>query len=318
MKHYEFTDETIEHRGHILHRIRATRDIYVGGRLVARQGELGGWVETEKNISLSAGATPWVAGAAKVYEKAMLMGDVLVQNEAQVFGHAYVCDSAVVAGGAVVKGHATVKDNAFVGGDAVVSGHSFVSDSAQVFDRARVSVSAGVAGGAVVKGHALVTETAVVNGQAVVEDHASVRQNASVGGTSVLSGKATVTGGALVLNGVFSGHAVLRGGDSAVFTCSASCAEGELSLGCQLEVVGVDTVVVEGHPVGVVLTLNKATGRYCAVTTPGSYWSTSPLPVSPDGKLLDSASELREFDLEDLTAQSPFFFKRVLSGRQDG
>ena len=68
-KKYELTDETMEWEGHILHRIKALRDFnYV------KAGDLGGWVESEDNLSQ--------------YEKCWLCDD------ARVYGNAIVCDNA--------------------------------------------------------------------------------------------------------------------------------------------------------------------------------------------------------------------------------
>ena len=51
-KKYEFTGETLEHEGRTLKRIRRLSD-----------GKLGGWIESEDNLSHYGGA--WVCGEAK-------------------------------------------------------------------------------------------------------------------------------------------------------------------------------------------------------------------------------------------------------------
>ena len=76
-KKYELTDETIEHNGHTLHRIRALRNF---GSV--RSGELGGFVESEANLSHEGDC--WVGGDAKVYECARVFGD------AEIFGRVEV------------------------------------------------------------------------------------------------------------------------------------------------------------------------------------------------------------------------------------
>ena len=45
-KKYELTDETMEWEGHTLHRIKALRDFND-----VKAGDLGGWVESEDNLS---------------------------------------------------------------------------------------------------------------------------------------------------------------------------------------------------------------------------------------------------------------------------
>lgn len=72
-KKYEFTGETIEVDGGVLHRIRALRDL---GDVEA--GDLGGFVENEDNLSHN--------GSAKVYGNAKVFGNARVSEDAQVFG----------------------------------------------------------------------------------------------------------------------------------------------------------------------------------------------------------------------------------------
>ena len=64
MKKYELTDETIAFYGKTLHRIRACRDfVTIAGKQV-KVGDLGGFVETEENLSHD--GLCWVYGNAEV------------------------------------------------------------------------------------------------------------------------------------------------------------------------------------------------------------------------------------------------------------
>ena len=101
MRKYEFTGETqnIECTGKVitLRRIRAARD-FMG----VKKEELGGWIETEDNLSHSGNA--WVSGDAQVSGNARVFGD------ARVSGNAQVCGDARVSGNAWVPGNARVYD----------------------------------------------------------------------------------------------------------------------------------------------------------------------------------------------------------------
>ena len=105
MKKYELTDETIEVYGTALHRIKALKDF---GNV--KKGELGGYVESERNLSQEGNC--WVCGNAKV------CGDAEVCGNAWVFGNAEVYGNAKVYGNAWVYGNAEVCGNAKVCGDA--------------------------------------------------------------------------------------------------------------------------------------------------------------------------------------------------------
>lgn len=59
-KKYELTDEILEVGGRVLHRINALRNF---GNI--KQGEIGGWIENEDNLSHCGDC--WVYGNAEVY-----------------------------------------------------------------------------------------------------------------------------------------------------------------------------------------------------------------------------------------------------------
>ena len=58
-KKYEFTGETIKAYGRTLRRVRRLRD-----------GEIGGWIEAEKNLSQDGAA--WISGAARIFGAARI------------------------------------------------------------------------------------------------------------------------------------------------------------------------------------------------------------------------------------------------------
>ena len=142
-KKYELTDETMKYAGHVLHRIKALVSF-----ADVKEGDLGGWIENESNLSHLGNA--WVYGDARVY------GNAVVSDDAKVYGH------AVVSGCAEVYGHAVVS------GNAVVSGCAVVSDNAEVYGGARVSGCARVFGTAEVSDDAVVSGNAEISGCARV------------------------------------------------------------------------------------------------------------------------------------------------------
>ncbi len=88
-KKYEFTEETLNWLGKVLHRIRALRDF---GDVKA--GDVGGWIEKEENLSHK--GTCWVYDEAVVGDSAVVRGSAVVGDSAVVRGSAVVRDSAVV------------------------------------------------------------------------------------------------------------------------------------------------------------------------------------------------------------------------------
>ena len=104
MKKYRLTEESIDYCGHTLHRIQALRDF---GDV--KVGELGGFVESEDNLSQYGDA--WVANNAKVYDNAKVYGNAKVYDNAKVYGNAWVCGEAVVCGDAWVCDNASIIKN---------------------------------------------------------------------------------------------------------------------------------------------------------------------------------------------------------------
>ena len=81
MKKYRLTEETIRVGNRTLYRIQALRDF---GEV--KEGELGGYIEAEKNLSQCCNA--WVSGNAWVYGDAWVSGDACVYGNARVYGNA--------------------------------------------------------------------------------------------------------------------------------------------------------------------------------------------------------------------------------------
>jgi len=130
-KKYILTDETIKLGEKRLYRIKAIKNFFD-----VKEGDLGGFIESEKNLSHDGKA--WVGVSAKVF------GDAKVYHNAQVFGYAQVFGDAKVYHNANVFTCAKVSGNAEVFGDAEVSGDAQVFGSAKVFDAAKVSGDAKV------------------------------------------------------------------------------------------------------------------------------------------------------------------------------
>ena len=97
MKKYELIDETKTVNGKTLYRIQALINF---GKVKA--GELGGFVESESNLSHE--GESWVSGDAQIYGNALVCGearvsgDARVSGNAQIYGKAWIYDNARVYG----------------------------------------------------------------------------------------------------------------------------------------------------------------------------------------------------------------------------
>lgn len=116
MKKYELTDKTKVIADVTLHRIRALIDIPEHN---VKAGDLGGWIEAERNLSQKGAA--WVADSARVMDSARVTDTALVMGSAWVTGKARVMGEALVMDSARVTGKARVMDSARVMGTALVT-----------------------------------------------------------------------------------------------------------------------------------------------------------------------------------------------------
>ena len=147
-------------------RIRALRDINNPGMPLIRAGDLGGFVESEANLSQDGEC--WVASDAAVFDQAKVSDNALVTDEAHVN-----C-------GAIVKG------SAIVSGRACVVHKAVVDDRALVTDETNVMVSACIKGDARVEGEALISDRATLTDNAIARGSVEVRGKDIIGGSAIM------------------------------------------------------------------------------------------------------------------------------------
>lgn len=103
-KKFELVENlTLYHNGGLLYRIRALKNF---GDV--KKGDIGGWVESEKNLSQK--GLCWIYDDAKVSDKARvsenahIMDLAVVDSNACVYGTAGVCDLSHITDYATVRG----------------------------------------------------------------------------------------------------------------------------------------------------------------------------------------------------------------------
>ena len=137
---YEITDITHE-KYPFLHRIRALRDI--GSEVKA--GDLGGFVESEGNLSFEPGDDAWIFGDA------ISAGNGYVDKGACLRDRAVVCGSAYISHGAEMSGDSRAEDDAYVRG-AVLKQCARASGNSMVLRSPNTAVSPTLTGNCVVYG----------------------------------------------------------------------------------------------------------------------------------------------------------------------
>lgn len=173
-KKYELTDSTRKYEGKTLYRIRALRDF---GNV--RVGDIGGWVESEDNLSQTNNCWLYsgiVCDEAKISGNATVIGTE-VRNHAQIYGNAFVI-------GSFVSEHAKI-----FGGEIM---HATISDYAEIYD------------------HAKIIGLIDAEDMTIISGHAEIYENATINFSSVIGGKAKIHGDAQVF-GIVCGHAEISG-----------------------------------------------------------------------------------------------------------
>ena len=138
MKKYKLTKDTIQHYGRTLHRIEALKSFHS-----VTKGDLGGYVESESNLSHDDNcwvfADAKVFANAKVFDESQVFGNAQVYGNAEVYGNAMIFGKAHVSGDARGFGNAQVSGNTYVSGNAEISGKAHVSGDARGFGNAAIS-----------------------------------------------------------------------------------------------------------------------------------------------------------------------------------
>ena len=117
---YEVTE--IPHEKYpFLHRIHALQD--VGGEVKA--GDLGGFVESESNLSFEPGDDAWI------FDDAIACNGAYVDKGSYLRGNAIACNHAYVSRGALLAGHARAEDDAYIRG-AILTDHARASGFAVI------------------------------------------------------------------------------------------------------------------------------------------------------------------------------------------
>lgn len=117
---YEITE--IAHEKYpFLHRIRALRNI--GSEVKA--GDLGGFVESENNLSFEPRDDAWI------FDNAIICNDAYADKGSYLRGDAIACDHAYVSQGTLLAGHTRAEDDAYIRG-ATLMNHARASGFAVI------------------------------------------------------------------------------------------------------------------------------------------------------------------------------------------
>lgn len=163
-KKYKLTEETMCFNGVTLHQIKALSSF-----ANVEAGELGGWVESEKNLSQE--------------------GDCWITTDAKAYANAEIRDNAVLSWNAIACENTSICDNALIS-DAVISGFTHIFGDVEVFGESVVDGNARLHGNVKVIGAKVI--------DADIYDNVIICDGAYVHGYVKIDGKAYISNDAEV------------------------------------------------------------------------------------------------------------------------
>lgn len=132
-KKYEILKDTkIKFLGREVYRIRALKDFSD-----VKKGDIGGYVESEKNLSQEGNC--WIYDNAVACDNAVVRDNSIVHDNVMVKNCAVVRDNTIICGNAEIKNHAVVKNYALVCGNSTVSDHATAYDHAVISSHAKIN-----------------------------------------------------------------------------------------------------------------------------------------------------------------------------------
>lgn len=163
-KKYEILKtNTYNMNGKTLYRIIAIRNF---GDI--KKGEIGGFVESERNLSHNGNC--WIHDDAKVYEKGKVYGD------AQIYDHSMVYGKAKVYGHAKLFKSSLVTENAKIYGSSCLTGFTAIRHKVRIYGNAKIA-------------DAMISNETKVYGNVIVDTGGVIIQgNSKIYGSSYISG----------------------------------------------------------------------------------------------------------------------------------
>lgn len=164
-KKYRLTTETMCFDGVTLHRIQALKDF---GNVEA--GELGGWIECERNLSQSGNC--WIAMEAKVYDGAEIGDNAVLTRKAIACGNSTICNDTLISDESVISGFTYLYGNVEVYGESVIDGDASLYGNVKVIDAKVVDAE--------VHDNVIICDGAYVHGPVKIDGNAYISRGAKV------------------------------------------------------------------------------------------------------------------------------------------
>lgn len=223
---YRLTENSVEYKGKTLYQIESLTDfeITTGFGFQVKKGDLGGYIESESNLSQQGncwiGENVYVLDNAKIENNAFIDCVCIVQDNSRVFEQAYIEDGGLKTYRTNISGQAQIYGNAFIYKTILT-----VCDNAKIYGSAQANhTQLSLSGNAAFSG-------GKIDHFDAKKGHIHLRENAEICG-GWLSGNCSVYGNAKILGGGLHDNAEIFGNakiyDSDI--CGNATVEGNVEI----------------------------------------------------------------------------------------
>lgn len=123
MKKYEIIrTDYIEYEDRKLYRIRALKNFWY-----VSKGELGGYIESEYNLSQENNC--WIADNARAFENAIIKNNAQICDDVIVQGNVIIRDNSFISGSTHIKDYVIIKGDSQIYGNGIIEGESILLDA---------------------------------------------------------------------------------------------------------------------------------------------------------------------------------------------
>ena len=125
-KKYELTDITMRYEGRILYRIRALKDF-----ADVKKGKLGGWVETEDNLSQKGNC--WIYNNAKCMDNARMYDNSIMFDRSEMHDNSVMYDYSRMYGNSEMHDYSKMCDNSEMHEGSKMYNNSIISEHGEMW-----------------------------------------------------------------------------------------------------------------------------------------------------------------------------------------
>ena len=120
-------ENTIECEGHILHRIKALRDFND-----VREGDIGGYVENENNLSHKGSC--WIYDEAKAMDNSRMYDNSIICDYSTMYDNSRMYDNSIMHDNSIMFNNSIMCDDSEMHDDSELHGNSAMYNNSIMFD----------------------------------------------------------------------------------------------------------------------------------------------------------------------------------------